>query len=243
MPDPAAPSAASTPSEPKSRSYFNQNQLEDIDLAESVHAAARQNAAALAEQDVTTAWLDGFAAALLEARSRANDATLGRESSKQATAAAEQAARDLAAALQKIQSAAKQKHKMLAEDGDPATNFPLDGYLIGTRLNANRATLIQSATALIARATADSLPGFKTPERIAAVQALLTACSATESGQQETTRDKELTRIDRDGLIHLINTRRSAVQHAADALWPAADEAHRPIRKTFSIPLTRALGV
>lgn len=243
MPDQPSSPAVSTPAEPQTRGYFNQNQLEDIDLAESVHAAARQNADAMEEQDVTAAWLDGFAAALLEARSRANDATLGRESAKQSTAAAEKAARDLAAALQKIQSAAKQKHKMLAEDGDPATNFPLDGYLIGTRLNANRATLTQSATALIARASADSLPGFKTPDKTAAVQALLTAYSATESGQQETTRDKELTRIDRDSLIHLINTRRSAVQHAADALWPAADEAHRPIRKTFSIPLTRALGV
>lgn len=195
------------------------------------------------EQDITAAWMDGFSAALLEARARANDATLGKEAAKQATAAAEKAAKDLAAALQKIQSAAKQKHKMLAEDGDPATNFPLDGYLIGTRFAASRAILLQSATALIARATADSLPGFKTPEKIADVQKLYNALNSSESDQQETTRDKELTRIDRDGLIHLINTRRSAVQYAADALWPAADTAHRPIRKTFSIPPTRALGI
>ncbi len=44
-------------------------------------------------------------------------------------------------------------------------------------------------------------------------------------------------------MIHVINTRRSAVQHAADAIWPATVEATRPIRKTFSIPLTRDEGV
>ncbi len=30
---------------------------------------------------------------------------------------------------------------------------------------------------------------------------------------------------------------------AADALWPASNEANRPIRKTFSIPLNRAMGL
>ena len=47
-----------------------------------------------------------------------------------------------------------------------ATNFPTDGYLIGTRLDASRDTLLNS-----------------------------------------------------------INHRRAAIQHAADALWPASDEA------------------
>ena len=36
---------------------------------------------------------------------------------------------------------------------------------------------------------------------------------------------------------------RAAIQHAADALWPASEEAHRPIRKTFSIPPNRAMGL
>ena len=35
----------------------------------------------------------------------------------------------------------------------------------------------------------------------------------------------------------------AAIQHAADALWPASDEANRPIRKTFAIPLNRAMGL
>ena len=35
----------------------------------------------------------------------------------------------------------------------------------------------------------------------------------------------------------------AAIQHAADALWPASDEANRPIRKPFAIPLNRAMGL
>ncbi|MEY4570232.1 MAG: hypothetical protein RLZZ398_1671 [Verrucomicrobiota bacterium] len=55
-------------------------------------------------------------------------------------------ATDLAAALQKIQSSAKQKHKMLDEDGAPATNFSTDGYLIGTRLDARLSVTISRNT-------------------------------------------------------------------------------------------------
>ena len=57
-------------------------------------------------------------------------------------------------------------------------------------------------------------------------------------------------RIDRDTLLNSINRRRAAIQHAADALWPATDalwpatdEANRPTRKTFGIPLNRAMGL
>lgn len=51
------------------------------------------------------------------------------------------------------------------------------------------------------------------------------------------------TRIDRDTLLNPINHRRGASQHIADALWLASDEANRPIRKTFGIPLSRAMGL
>lgn len=54
------------------------------------------------------------------------------------------------------------------------------------------------------------------------------------------TRDKQLTRLDRDSLLHLINTRRFAIQHAADSIWPATEEPTRPIRKTLPIPQNRA---
>ena len=42
-------------------------------------------------------------------------------------------------------------------------------------------------------------------------------------------------------LLHILNTRRASIQHAADAIWPHSQEANRPIRKTFGLPLTRAM--
>lgn len=238
LPPVSTPPAASTP-----RGYFNQGQTEDLDLAESVLSAARSHPVEMNDRDITASWLGQFAEVLAEARERASVTGQHGGKSKQATGVAVTAAAALLKALKQIQSAAKQKHQMLAEDGDPSTHFPTDGYLIGTRLDASRATLLQSADALITRAKSDSLPGFKTPEKIAAVAALLTTYTATEDDQQSTTRDKELSRIDRDTLLNTINRRRAAIQHAADSAFPASEEASRPIRKTFRIPLNRAMGL
>ena len=132
---------------------------------------------------------------------------------------------------------------MLAEDGDPSTNSATEGYLIGTRLNGSRANLLQNADTLVLRLQADSLPGFKTPVKIAVVTALLASYRGSEGEQQDTIRDKEVSPLDRDQLIHVLNTRRSSIQHAADALWPWSSEANRPIRKTFALPLNRAMGM
>jgi hypothetical protein len=237
------PSAAPASDAPAPRGYFNQGQLEDLDLADSVFAAAESHPDEMTCRDITPVWLSGLAAALAEARSRATATGQQVGEAKQATSEATKAAAKLVAALKQIQSSAKQKHQMLAEDGDPETNFPTDGYLIGTRLDASRAILRQSADALIARAHADSLPGYKTPDKIKPVEDLLAAYLGTKDKQQETTKDKELSRIDRDTLLNSINRRRAAIQHAADALWPASAEANRPIRKTFGIPLNRAMGL
>lgn len=143
MPDTQTPPTTPTPTTPRTRGYFNQSQIEDLELADIVIASARGHIAAMTEQDITPTWLDSFEAALQESRDRSTDASHGGDESKLATAAAARAAKALTIGLQKIQSAAKQKHKMLAEDGDPATNFPTDGYLIGSRLNGSRANLLQ----------------------------------------------------------------------------------------------------
>ena len=239
----AAGSPVPTIESNRTRGYFHQGQLEDLDTATSVLSAARFHPLEMAAQDIEPGWLDAFDAAIKEARRRTSTTGQGSVEAKQATELSDQAAAALVTGLKRIQSAAKQKHQMLAEDGDPATNFPTDGYLIGTRLDASRATLLQSADTLIARAEADSLPGFKTPDKIEAIEKLLAAYATSEDGQKDTSRDKELARLGRDELISRINSRRAAVQHAADSLWPATLEVNRPIRKTFSLPLTRSMGL
>ncbi|MBC8128529.1 MAG: hypothetical protein H8M99_15420 [Gloeobacteraceae cyanobacterium ES-bin-144] len=235
---PTIPAAATT----RTRGYFNQAQLEDLDLAELVLSSARANAAALESQEITAAYLDGFAANVSETRTRASQSGLGKEDAKNAAELAGAAAAALHTALQQIQSAAKQKHKMFAEDGDPDTQFPTDGYLLGTRLNGSRANLLQNAETLILRLKSDSLPGFNSPEKITAIEQLLANYRGKEVTQTETDRSRELTRLDRDELIHILNTRRSSIQHAADVLWPWGNEANRPTRKTFALPLNRPMG-
>ncbi|MGL4400260.1 MAG: hypothetical protein ACRCXD_10360, partial [Luteolibacter sp.] len=218
MPDSTTPPADPSTSAPAARGYYQKAQLEDLALAESILTAARDNAADLDEQDISALYLDGFDTVVKESRKRATESGQAKEGSKAATDLTSKAATDLVTGLQKVQSSAKQKHKMLDEDGDPATNFPTDGYLIGTRLNASRAVLLQSADTLILRAKADSLPGFKTAAKIKVVEDLLAEYRGKSGDQQEVLKEKEIARLDRDELLHILNTRRASIQHAADAV-------------------------
>ncbi|MEO5715598.1 MAG: hypothetical protein ABIT37_19120 [Luteolibacter sp.] len=244
MSDTTTPPATGSPAEKSAtRSYFNQAQLDDIKLAEDVKAAALANATAVEDRDIDAAYLTGFSDVVAEARSRATKTGIDAEESAAATLESTKAATSLLTGLQAVQSAAKQKHKMLSEDGDPDTNFATDGYLIGTRLDSSRASLLQSATTLIGRAKADALPGYKKPEQITALEDLLSAYRGEKETQQEATRTKELSRLSRNDLMHTLNVRRAVIQHAADALWPWSLESSRPTRKTFGLPLTRPLGL
>ena len=242
MPEESTP-PVSTTAAPVTRGYFNKAQIEDLALADSISSATASYLTELDDQGIGADYLAAFSAVIAETRSRASQSGQSAQNSQDATETLGASATSLHIALQKIQSSAKQKHKMFAEDGDPATNFATGGYLIATRLTASRGILIQSAETLITRIKADDLPGFRTPEKIAAVEALLTAFRGDGGSQQDRIKDKELARLDRDDLLHVLNTRRSSLQHAADAIWPWNVEASRPIRKTFALPLTRPMGM
>jgi hypothetical protein len=235
----ATPGAPAPKTQPKG--YFNQAQLDDIKIAEEILPPARDDArkAALAAKDITDAYVTGLADAIKEARQKIAETGQGADDRKAATLNADDAERELITALQGIQAAAKQKHRMLAEDDDPATNFSTDGYLIGQRLNPNRAGLLQSAATLLARAKVDQLPGNKTPESITAIETAIRDYQAATATQAERDQEASDDRIARDKLIKKINARRMAIQHAADALWPYTDEDHHPIRRLFKLPLDR----
>jgi hypothetical protein len=238
---PATAPAPTEPVTPKPRGYFNQAQLEDLDIAQAILLAAQENTVALATRQITADYIAGFATTLAAARAKINETGQAKDQSGAATLNAHGAERALLVALHGIQSAAKQKHRMLAEDDDDSTNFPTDGYLIGQRLNANRAALLQNASALIAKATADNLPGYN-PAELKKVSDLLTAYQSAEGEQQSAEGDRYADRIQRDALIKKINTRRLAIQHAADAIWPFINEANRPYRKAFQLPYTRTFA-
>lgn len=250
MPDPASntPSTPVTPVAPapktQPRGYFNQAQVADIQLAEDIIAAAAdaENAPRLAIRDITAEYIAGLGTAIAAARAKMSATGQANSGHQPATLNAEDAERGLIARLRNIQAAAKQKHQMLAEDDDATTNFPTDGYLIGARLNPNRALLLQNAETLRTKATADALPGYKTPEALAQIATDIQAYKDATASQSERDEAAEQDRIQRDALVKKINARRTATQHAADALFPYTEEENRPTRKRFKLPLDRPLN-
>ena len=244
MPDPIPPTPAPAPAgdpTPKPRGYFNQAQLDDIETAENVLAAAQDHAEDLAGRQITADYLAGFATAIGQARTKTSETGQAADNTGAATLNAAGAERDLVVALQGVQSAAKQKHRMLDEDDDPATNFSTDCYLIGQRLNPNRAALLQNADTLIAKARADDLPGYAAAG-IKTVTDALDAYKKAGTSQQSGEEDRGTDIAQRDALIKKINVRRMAIQHAADALWPYTAKTTRPIRKAFQLPLSRGFN-
>lgn len=249
MSDPAAASsvpASSTPATPEpespatERGYFNQAQLADIREAGEIATAAQRadHAAALATQGITADYVTGLAEAIATARTRITETGQGADEKKTVTLKLRGKGRALYVALQGIQSAAKQKRRMLEEDDDPATNFSTEGYLIGERLNPNRDTFLQNAHALITKATADALPGYP-PAEIEKVSLALTAYEQSNEDRQGTAEDSAEERIARDKLVKKINSRRYAIQNAADRLYPYWNDDHDPARRTFKLPLDR----
>ncbi|MEN9574576.1 MAG: hypothetical protein RL514_2431 [Verrucomicrobiota bacterium] len=233
-PDPATPQR-------QPRGYFNQAQLEEIGVAEDVHlqAVKAPYKEELAKLDLDAEWLTGFGTAIAQARGKTAETGQSSDQRHAAKLNADGAERVLIVCLQKIQSAAKQKHRMLAEDDDPETNFPTDGYLIGQRLNPNRDGLLQNAEALILKAKADQLPGHKTDEELQPIRDALKDYRAAETGQSDAGGDAEADRIARDKLVKKITSRRCAVQNAIDGLYPYTDDDNAPVRRLFKLPVNR----
>ncbi len=239
MPD--APTTPPPAPKTQPHGYFNAAQVEDIQAAEDIATAAAEDDAKtpLATRDITEAYVAGLSGFIVQARAKMAETGQANDGQQPATLNADEAERALITVLQGIQSAAKQRERMEQEDDDPATNFKAEGYLIGQRLNKNRALLLQNADTLLGKAKTDNLPGYKTPETIAAIEKAIGDYRKATATQQEQDEEAAQDRIARDALVKKINARRMSIQHAADALWPYTDEASRPVRKRFKLPLDR----
>ncbi|MFZ4767835.1 MAG: hypothetical protein ACOYMN_23045, partial [Roseimicrobium sp.] len=158
--------------------------------------------------------------AIMEARRRLTEAGQSTDASKAANKKASDKKTKLVQALQGIQSGAKQWHKMLAEDDDPNTNFALDGYLIGERLDLSHDALMQKAEALIVKVKADKLPGYDDAADIKTEEDELEVYRVSETRVREHGSDQVGDTTSRDKLMKPINTLRSATYHAAEAIWP-----------------------
>ncbi len=247
MSDPINPPANPTPDPtpaPHPRGYFNKSQLADIQIAEDIHTAAiaPSHAPALLEEDIDPAFITLFDGKLQIVRGQISATGQNAEDKITASLAATGAERTLLLALQGIQSAAKQRARFEAMDGDPATNFQATGYLIGKRLNASRPKLLQNADALIIKAKTETLPGHK-PAKIVQIEGKLQAYRDDKKSQTDTVEESSEERIARDKIVHEINSLRIAIQHAADRVYPYTEEENRPQRVTFKLPLDRAMAV
>lgn len=240
-PTPVPPPAPEPVPHHRPRGYFNQAQLADLGLGEEVHRNALKEPykTRLATRDIDTAYLDALGGLLTQARTKTTETGQDNDHRHAATLHASGAERELIKQLQGIQAAAKQKHRMLEADGDPAAIFPLDGYLICQRLNPSRGLLIQNADALLAKAKADQLPGYKTDADRKPVADALAAFRTAGSGQSDAQEEAGQDRLSRDELIRRINSRRLAIQHALDALHSYTDDANAPARKCFKLSADR----
>lgn len=80
-------------------------------------------------------------------------------------------------------------------------------------------------------------------EDIQAVEDALAAYRGSEAESATADSDQVGDTTSRDKLVKTINTRLSAIQHAADALWPYTNEDNAAQRKAFELPQNRPLGV
>ena len=244
MPEPiTTPTPAPAP-KTQPRGYFNQAQVADIALAEKIIGPASDSeyAGPLDGREITAAYVAGLAQAVESARGKMAASGQAQSGQQPSTLNASEAESALITVLQGIQSAAKQRQRMEAEDDDETTNFSTEGYLIGQRLNANRALLLQNAATLLGKARTDALPGYKTPAAITAIENAIAAYKNATLTQAEVDEETSRDRIERDKLVRKINSRRIAIQHAADALFPYTNPDHAPTRRRFALPPDRPVS-
>ena len=253
MPDSSSSSSSSSSAGPApSRSTFNQAQLEDLEVGESIVDEARKTAykTALASRDITTAVVDALAALCLEARRKTTEAIHEDTAAEAQTLNATGLERQVVVAIQEIQSAAKQKYARR----EPVQ---LQNYFIGQRINPNEATLHQIAFSIAERLTPrtgadlatadDKLPGI-TLAKVNALRVLIdlpatpaaSPSSSSSSAPSAIVPEEAVTdRAQRDAMIREINDRRMEIQFAADAEWPYTDPANATARRAFHLPRSR----
>ncbi len=240
---PATPTPLPAPIHEQPPGYFNQAQLDDITSAEELLAVAGSDAhkARLGAEGFGDAERTLLRTATGQARTKTTETGQAGDKKRAASLNAQGAQRDLIEMLHGIQSAAKQKKRLLDADEDAATTFSLEGYLIGTRLNPNKATLIQNAVALLAKATADALPGFDAA-RLGLVATAITDYKDSKDEQAGANEDAGGERIARDKIIKRINALCAAMQHAADRAYPYTVEENAPARTSFKLAVDRVFN-
>ena len=185
-------------------------------------------ASPLAARQVTAADVESLVQKTKDARKRMSEAVTSTVDKEAATGDETDLKKALLKCLGELQMAAKQKFARK----DPAQ---LGKYLIGKRLDPNRALLEQNARNLLDSAEADDLPGITAAKLTAGEQALKAYkdINVTQGSAQSTATGK---RTALNTLKQEITDARITIQLAADAEWPPDDAANAAIRREFQLP-------
>jgi hypothetical protein len=213
----------------RTRGPLNQGHLRKLTRAETIGQAAQNNghAAALAERDITAAFVTEFMDDTDDARTKAADAMMHATSAKAATAKEDKAAHDLLAALQEVQKAAKQKYAR-------SNRIALRDYFVGQPLNGNRPNLLQTSQTIINKTAADVLPGI-TAAKKTKLKTLRQAWIDANATKSDSSTFAQRARAELKTMIKSIDDRRVAIQLAADAEWPHNNPENAAIRKEFAL--------
>ena len=212
---------------------LNRAQAEELNKTEFICLAAQKSAYAtvLASHGITAAYVTTLVADIAAARSRSMAAVQSTDGKISATNAQDVCAEKLLRGLRVVQTAARQKYLY----SDPAK---LGDYYVGQRINESRPVLDQTSQAIIAKATADTLPGI-TPAFLGALEtdrAQWKACTASQSTQQSAAKTQ---RAERNTMVDSIQQRRIELQFAADAAWPWSNPENAGVRGEFKLPRHR----
>ncbi len=215
------------------RGALNASQLGELNKGEQLCLKAQKEeyVTKLVARQITTAFVLTLQADIKTCRDLSNTAVAKTTDLRLATREERELQKNLIAALQEIQTAARQKFRRAQPER-------LDNYFVGQTLDANRDGLEQYADGILAHAATDDLPGI-TPEKIAAMTTLRTQYVNIENTQTGEKSGAGNVRGDRDAQILSIKDRRIEIQLAAEAEWPSSNKANASIRAEFSLSPNR----
>ncbi len=239
MSDPTpTPTPTPTPQAAKRANWpINKKYIEELDLADSICAAAQRApyAAALADEDVDATAVQNLANKILAAENLIYQATDGKAGRKILTKAEQGLHDTLLAKVQAIQKRAKRKY---TSSDDPNR----DKYFLhhSHNLAGNHAMLLTAADSIAKTLPNDKLPGAKATTAAELQQAaddFRDGLKAKSGGGGDASQSFKAL----DAAIADIAAARRDIQLAADTAWPAGVPADAPARAEFKLPADRSL--
>lgn len=219
------------------RSVINQTYAKALTRAESVATAAQQETYAplLAARSIAALEVAALLTDILAARDKVAEAVNHTTERMAATALEKTTAEALLGTMREMQKSARQKYAR-------SNRIALSDYLVGQHLNGNRANLAQTSQNVYDRTSADTLPGI-TNTKVKALKTARTAWLNANAAQSTAASAAINSRAELKTMLKSIDDRRIAIQLAADAEWPHANQANAGIRKEFGLPANRPLVV